>query len=274
MFQEEDIDGFASCPQSNVKIVKVVPLPHARSEVWSYFGFIADDDGEIHDKKKTICRICATTLCYSGNTTNLFTHLKAMHPEVNPQKLAPTNKAPRTGKKSNKRKYFDDSDGNLIPIDVDSNSRYIAVRSVNHANDLENDQSIITTYSGSMTNNSVTTSMLNNTTTNSQPNSNNKANNNVSYAVINSDQIDQDSRSMNSQPNTVQSEEITDAIVNLIVRDCRPIDLVTGKYFEELIKLLAPNYDIPSSDRLEQLVKKKYMEVRRDLILKSMDDVQ
>ena len=91
--------------------------------------------------------------------------------------------------------------------------------------------------------------------------------------MINSDQIDQDSRSMNSQPNTVQSEEITDAIVNLIVRDCRPIDLVTGKYFEELIKLLAPNYDIPPTDRLEQLVKKKYMEVRRDLILKSMDDV-
>lgn len=34
-------------PMHNVKIVKVVPLPHARSEVWSYFGFIADDDGEI-----------------------------------------------------------------------------------------------------------------------------------------------------------------------------------------------------------------------------------
>ncbi|CAG2180477.1 unnamed protein product, partial [Oppiella nova] len=38
----------------NVKIVKVVPLPHARSEVWSYFGFIADDEGEIQDKKKAI----------------------------------------------------------------------------------------------------------------------------------------------------------------------------------------------------------------------------
>ena len=269
MFQEEDIDGYSACPQSNCKIVKVVPLPHARSEVWSYFGFIADDDGEIHDKKKTICRICATTLCYSGNTTNLFTHLKAMHPEVNPQKLAPTNKAPRTGKKSSKRKYFDDSDGNLIPIDVDSNSRYI-VRSINHGTELESDQSIITTYSGSMSNNVVSTSI---STSNSQPNSNKL--NSVSYAVINSDQIDQDSRSMNSQPpNTVRSEEITDAIVNLIVRDCRPIDLVTGKYFEELIKLLAPNYDIPATDRLEQLVKKKYTEVRRDLILKSMDDVQ
>lgn len=261
MFQEEDIDGYAACPQSNVKIVKVVPLPHARSEVWSYFGFIADDDGEIHDKKKTICRICATTLCYSGNTTNLFTHLKAMHPEVSPQKLAPTNKAPRLGKKSNKRKYLDDSEGNLIPIDMDSNSRYI-VRSGNHTTELDGEHAIITSYGGS--NNVVSTSI------NSQQNSS-KSTNNASYALIN-DPIDQDSRSMNSQSNTVQSEEITDAIVNLIVRDCRPIDLVTGKHFEELIKLLAPNYDIPPTDRLEQLVKKKYNEVRRDLILKSMDD--
>lgn len=268
MFQEEDIDGYAACPQSNVKIVKVVPLPHARSEVWSYFGFIADDDGEIHDKKKTICRICATTLCYSGNTTNLFTHLNAMHPEVKAQKLAPTNKAPRLGKKSNKRKYLDDSDGNLIPMNVDSNSHYI-VRSVNHPAELDDEPAIITSYGGTMGNNVVSTSNAN-----SQQNSNKPTNQNASYTVINNDQIDQDSRSMNSQSNTVQSEEITDAIVNLIVRDCRPIDLVTGKHFEELIKLLAPTYDIPPTDRLEQLVKKKYMEVRRDLILKSMDDVQ
>lgn len=96
----------------NVKIVKIVPLPHARSDVWQYFGFIADDDGEIRDKKKAICKICATTLAYSGNTTNLFTHLKAMHPEAQPRKMDPTNRTPKSRRRSCKRNIFGlDDDG-------------------------------------------------------------------------------------------------------------------------------------------------------------------
>ena len=252
IFQGEEIEEYNVCSQSNVKIVKVVPLPHARSEVWSYFGFIADDDGEIHDKKKTICRICATTLCYSGNTTNLFTHLKAMHPEVNPQKLAPTNKAPRTGKKSNKRKFFEDSD-NLIPIEIDSNSHYI-VRNVSFNStstpESESEQSIATSVPST---NQPPSDLLKLT--------NNKQNS-TTFTLINNDQATA----------SESGELITDAIVNLIVRDCRPIDLVNGKHFVELIRLLAPSYKLPQAEKLEQLVKKKYIEVRREMILRSMDD--
>ena len=265
---QDDIESYINCPESNVKIVKIVPLPHARSEVWAYFGFIADDNGEIHDKKKTVCRICATTLCYSGNTTNLFTHLKAMHPEVNPQKLAPTNKVPRTGKKSNRRKFFDDNDNNLIPIEIDSQSHFIVRNvSINQSPDLDQtDQSIITS-------NSITSStqLINTTSNQSELLKEKQQQNSTAYSIINDNQMDQqDQTTIDELIN--KDELITDAVVNLIVRDCRPIELVTGKYFDELIKLLAPNYKLPQIDKLEQLVKKKYIEVRRDLILRSMDD--
>lgn len=105
----------------------------------------------------------------------------------------------------------------------------------------------------------------------------NKSRNNSSLNLINNDhqidnQLNNQQECVNNQPNTVHPDEITDAIVNLIVRDCRPIDLVTGKNFQDLIKLLAPDYKIPQNSKLEQLVKKKYIEVRRDLILKSIDD--
>lgn len=313
IFQENDLDDLVS-PQSNVKLVKVVPLPHARSEVWSYFGFIADDDGEIHDKKKTICKICTTTLCYSGNTTNLFTHLKAMHPDVNPQKLAPTNKTPRTGKKSNKRKFLEDSDNNLIPIEIDSSPHYI-IRNVQFSSASNNMTNATTTDNSTTTdceqqqndhsisivhsiNNDINNAQINSTKQNSTSfdlidNSslvcssqmsnqmNNQMGNQISSQMNNqlnnqlnnqNNHVNLSTNNLSNQTESIQPEEITNCILNLIVRDCRPIELVTGKHFKELIKLLAPNYNLPDLDKLEQLVKKKYQDVRRDLILKSIDD--
>lgn len=86
---------------------QVVPLPHARSEVWSYFGFQADDDGIIVDRTKAICRLCASTFCYSGNTTNFYSHLKSMHSEV---KLRAFSKMNRINMKRNYSGIAEDDD--------------------------------------------------------------------------------------------------------------------------------------------------------------------
>lgn len=217
-----------------------------------------------------------------------------MHPDVNPQKLAPTNKTPRTGKKSNKRKFLEDAN-NLLPIEIDSNSHLI-IRNVQFTTASTNMTNVATTensttvdcdqpesseHSISIVHSINSTNDLNNAQINS---STNKQNNttfelieNGSFVCnqINQNHINHTSNLSNlndDQTENVQSEEITNAIVNLVVRDCRPIDLVTGKHFKELIKLLAPNYKLPDIVKLEQLVKKKITEVRRDLILKSMDD--
>lgn len=75
-----------------------MPLPHARSEVWNYFGFVANDEGHILDRSKVVCKICASTFCYSGNTTNFYSHLKSMHSEV--QMRSVMGKSPRTPKRT------------------------------------------------------------------------------------------------------------------------------------------------------------------------------
>jgi hypothetical protein len=216
----------------------VVPLPHARSEVWSYFGFIADDEGEIQDKKKAICKICASTLAYSGNTTNLFTHLKAMHPEAQPQKLAPTNRTPRTGKKLGKRKaeVLDSPSGPLIV-------RAITYSQSENLLDIDDGHSSSILCSKSPIKSSQHSFNSSNSTTHSE-----------------------------SHNSILASDEITNSLVNWLVKDCRPICVVEGKGFQELIRLLAPGYVIPDSRRLTSAVKKKYDEVRRDLILRAMQD--
>lgn len=152
-----------------------------------------------------------------------------MHPEANPQKLAPTNRTPRTGKKLGKRK-LDSVDSPLI------------VRTIYAQNDLFEEDTTNPTVSG---NSLVLTSVK------SPPKSN-------SYT--------------SDIQTLIGSEEITAAIVNMLVKDCRPICITEGKGFEELMRLLAPGYKIPDSRKLQALVKKRYDEVRRNLILRAMED--
>ena len=209
-----------------------MPLPHARSEVWSYFGFIADDEGEIQDKKKAICKICASTLAYSGNTTNLFTHLKAMHPEAQPQKLAPTNRTPRTGKKLIKRK----------PDMLDSSSGPLIVRAITYS------------HNDNMFDDDAQTGAI----LNSKP--------------MNKSQHNSFNSSSSMSDNVLASDDITQAIVNWLVKDCRPICVVEGKGFQEMLRVLAPGYIVPETRRLTAAVKKRYDEFRRDLILRAMND--
>lgn len=45
-----------------------------KSTVWGHFGFYMGEDGHL-DKSHAVCRHCYTAVRYSGNTTNLHTHL-------------------------------------------------------------------------------------------------------------------------------------------------------------------------------------------------------
>lgn len=229
----DTIEGYEGIP--SVKIIKVVPLPHARSEVWSYFGFMASDEGEIQDKKKAICKICATTLSYSGNTTNLFTHLKAMHPEAKPQKMPPTNKAPKTGLRRNKRSLYDIVSGTPI-ISLDTSS-----------------QSLPETPAAS-------TSVI----IRANPSI-------VCKAQLSSNNGETTGHAIKSRENNVSSDDVTNAVIDMLAKDCRPVSMVQGKGFEGLLRLLAPNYKLPDNKVLETMLKKRYEELRREFIIRGMD---
>ena len=50
-------------------------MPRKRSAVWLHF----DDDGQ-EDPSKATCQICGEAIQHSGNTSNMFKHLKKKHP--------------------------------------------------------------------------------------------------------------------------------------------------------------------------------------------------
>jgi hypothetical protein len=160
-----------------------------------------------------------------------------MHPEAQPQKLAPTNRTPRTGKKMGKRKsdVLDSPNGPLI------------VRAITYShNDNMFDEDC-----------AQTGAILN------------------SKAMVKSQHTFNSSSSLSDAHNSVNvlaTDEITNSIVNWLVKDCRPICVVEGKGFQEMLRLLAPGYIIPENRRLTTAVKKRYDEVRRELILRAMND--
>lgn len=210
------------------QVVKVVPLPHARSEIWSYFGFVADNSGEIQDRKKVICKVCATTLSYSGNTTNLFTHLKSMHPEANPQKMPPTNKTPWKGKRKRVLNYQGtNSESRIVETDK-------TVTEVNPP-DIENNVSLNIRRHPII----------------------------ISKTAVLAPAI---AVRENQQSKNYSSDDITNAIVDVIVQDFRPVSMVEGKGFQSLLKLIAPSYQIPDTQKLSQLVDKKYEAMKQNLL--------
>lgn len=73
---------------SNNEGPKLVPLPGARSPLlWQHFGFEVGDDHIIKTRKEVVCKACSKRLPYSGNTTNMRSHLARVHPNLH-KKLA------------------------------------------------------------------------------------------------------------------------------------------------------------------------------------------
>lgn len=48
-----------------------------KSEVWLYFDFAREDGQTV--KTKVTCKLCKATMPYSGNTTNMRSHLDRYH---------------------------------------------------------------------------------------------------------------------------------------------------------------------------------------------------
>ena len=66
-----------------VALNPLVEKKGGKSHVWKYFGFAADDKGNIIDNQKPICKRCRRSFhSKGGNTSNLIKHLKDRHPDL------------------------------------------------------------------------------------------------------------------------------------------------------------------------------------------------
>ena len=61
----------------------VKPSVKTKSAIWKHFGFPADSTGTITDKKKANCQLGRAVVAYSGNTSNLSSHLQRFHTQEN-----------------------------------------------------------------------------------------------------------------------------------------------------------------------------------------------
>lgn len=60
----------------------ITPAPSClKAAVWEHFGFKTKKESDTLDKSFTVCKLCHTSVKYSGNTTNLRAHLKRHHPD-------------------------------------------------------------------------------------------------------------------------------------------------------------------------------------------------
>lgn len=65
--------------------INLVKKKHTKSTAWNFFGLKADEDGVPipSEEFRPICKICRKSVaCKSGNTTNLFAHLRDRHPQA------------------------------------------------------------------------------------------------------------------------------------------------------------------------------------------------
>lgn len=53
---------------------------------------------------------------------------------------------------------------------------------------------------------------------------------------------------------------LTDSILNMIVKDMRPLSIVDGQGFREMINTFYPGYTLPSRSHFTKLMEKKYEE--------------
>ena len=66
----------------NTKIIDVTTPVNTKSHVWTYFGHPVYENKGVRstDKKKTVCKLCKACFSHTGNTTNMYTHIKRHHP--------------------------------------------------------------------------------------------------------------------------------------------------------------------------------------------------
>lgn len=62
--------------------------PTFKSKVWTHFGFRNVEGTRKLDKDYAICKNCFAKVKYSGNTTNMLTHLQRHHPKLLSEKAA------------------------------------------------------------------------------------------------------------------------------------------------------------------------------------------
>ena len=113
----------------------LVEKRNTKSPVWTYFGFVPDDDGEPKDVNSPTCKICSEdVMARDGNTSNLFSHLKIYHKheynEVNELSVTQSSRKHKTTSDSSRQLTIETSFEKGRMYAKDSREHKLLTRSV------------------------------------------------------------------------------------------------------------------------------------------------
>ncbi|XP_065225477.1 E3 SUMO-protein ligase ZBED1 [Planococcus citri] len=213
----------------------VVPM-RMRSVYWKYFGFPANDDGTILTREKIVCIICKSQMIYNRNTSNLRMHLHSKHKnifrkiEIEEGEKPPPTPSPGT---SAKRAKTSSSLKNIYSRNVDGTVDFNASKQKNDNKEVH----VVMTEE-------VTESDISN----------------IAIIFPNNDELSEFNEVRHVTNDNTESSEITDAVVNFIITDLVPTDVVDGKGFNNLVSSLYNKpVTLPSEKKVtEELIPELY----------------
>ncbi|RZF44183.1 hypothetical protein LSTR_LSTR003823 [Laodelphax striatellus] len=207
------------------KYDKLVIPASMRSIYWKYYGFPADEDGEIIDRFKIVCTLCKTVIAYNKNTSNLRTHLINKHSQIllkleegkteNPPPKATPKAIDKTKKRKNSRKK-DNTDKLLYCTDADGEIKSHIERFF-ELQEPEESSSPAVEVEGIETSVNEVTYLLN-----------------------------------NSLDNDISKSKASNAVTEFIISDLQLPDILEAVGFQRLLASLLSPCLIPSKDRFIQ----------------------
>lgn len=243
---------------------KLVVPQSMRSIYWKFFGFPADDDGEILTRLKIVCLICRTQIAYNRNTSNLRMHLQNKHSQelreleaASPprkQIITPESKEKRAQKRllkaamanSGQHIYTTNADGT---VQIGGDIQFVTDPSVSF------DENCGAEEEGSAA--KPVKFIVKNVNTSD-------SNRNVAFVL--SEELQQEQQQQ-QQLSTATNKTITDAILEYVIIDLQLPQVVQEQGFQRLIATLKSPCQIPSRNSLEEDIIPKTYDNFRDTIV-------
>ncbi|XP_045196628.2 uncharacterized protein LOC123551627 [Mercenaria mercenaria] len=239
---------------------EVFPFPgKVKSSVWEFFGFYKDDFGHL-DKSRAICKLCRKGTNYSGNTTNLRTHIVHHHkdvaalPDVNYSRAQLSRSTPSHNQEGN----FGSSVFNQMHTSPDGYSQTTPPKLQRQ---ILLDEIFVQPLSSELSGNLSRSATQQNTWVMET------ATGLVdSHTVFSKDSPAQDNSSGSFADSEAESygsiASVKDAVFETVIQDLIPIEAVDSSRFKKLISTGKKLPIVPSSCDISDLITRRYSELQ------------
>ncbi|XP_003425094.1 zinc finger BED domain-containing protein 1 isoform X2 [Nasonia vitripennis] len=247
---------------------KLVVPQSMRSIYWKFFGFPADDDGEILTRVKIVCLLCKTQIAYNRNTSNLRMHLQNKHVQElhELEALSPPKKQTITPESKERR-----AQKRMLKAAMASSSQHIYTTNADGTVQIGGDIQFVTDPSVAFPEQCMEEDMTVNI-------------NKPLKFVIKDGTIDNVSTTSNQNMTFMLSEDqqqqtssnnksVSEAIVEFLIIDLQLPEIVQEQGFQRLIATLKSPCQIPSKNSLEEEIIPTTYNTFRETILSNISSL-